>query len=122
MEIYHKRKQGITIAAFAKKYRISKSRVDYLIHLLNKHCQKILRDDNNTYYSPVLKQEIINKVLIEHRSITKIAIEHGLSSKRILGNWIKFYEEILKLRAENEYLKKLRAAVQARKGRQPKKK
>lgn len=31
-------------------------------------------------------------------------------------------EEILRLRAENEYLKKLRAVVQARKDRQPKKK
>lgn len=30
-------------------------------------------------------------------------------------------EEILRLRAENEYLKKLRAVVQARKDRQPKK-
>ena len=31
-------------------------------------------------------------------------------------------EEILRLRAENEYLKKLRAVVQERKDRQPKKK
>ena len=34
----------------------------------------------------------------------------------------KIDEEILRLRAENEYLKKLRAVVQARKDRQPKKK
>ena len=31
-------------------------------------------------------------------------------------------KEILRLKAENEYLKKLRAAVQARKNQQPKKK
>ena len=160
MEIYHKRKQGVTIASLVKEYRVNKRRIEYLVRLLDRHGHKILRNGKNKYYSPALKQEIINKVLIEHQSITETSIEYGLISEGILSNWLKSYkengytivekkrgktptmkkiqkpvdpndkdaiikqkdEEILRLRAENEYLKKLRAVVQARKDRQPKKK
>lgn len=160
LEIYHKRKQGMTMTTLSKEYRISKAGIEYLIRLLDKHGEEILRQDKNRYYSPDLKKEIINKILIEHFSVTETAIEYGLPSKSIIFQWIKSYkengytivekkrgrppnmkknikpvdpndkdtiikqkdEEILRLRAENEYLKKLRAVVQERKDRQPKKK
>lgn len=160
IELYHKRKQGRTIPSIAKEYGINSHRVEYLVRLLDRHGKNILRNGKNRYYSPVLKQEIINKVFIEHQSVTETAIQYGLNSVGILSNWIKIYkengytiiekkrgrrsimknnqktidpndkdaiikqkdEEILRLRAENEYLKKLRAVVQARKDRQPKKK
>ena len=160
LEIYHKRKQGMTISDLAKLYNVNKHTIEYLIRLLDRHDEDVLRKRKNRYYSPELKLEIINKVSMEHRSINETAIEYGLSSHGILCNWMKSYkengytivekkrgrsptmskkvkpvdpndkdaiirqkdEEILRLRAENEYLKKLRAVVQARKDRQPKKK
>ena len=36
----------------------------------------VLRTGKNTYYSPFLKEEIINKVFVHHHSITSTAINH----------------------------------------------
>lgn len=160
LEIYQKRKTGYTISSLSKEYNIRKDNLCYLIKLIDTHGENVLRNGKNNYYSPELKQEIINKVLIEHQSIKSTAIEYGLTSSGMLVNWINSYkengynivektrgrpftmkkemkpidlndkdaiikqknEEILRLKAENEYLKKLRAVVQARKDQQPKKK
>ena len=160
LEIYYKRKQGVTVSDLSKLYNVNQQGIKYLIRLLDKHGEEILRQDKNRYYSPDLKKKIINKILIEHFSVTETAIEYGLPSKSILFQWIKSYkengyiivekkrgrppnmkksikpvdpndkdaiikqkdEEILRLRAEKEYLKKWRAVVQERKDRQPKKK
>lgn len=161
IEIYEKRKQGRSVASLSKEYAIQISIAKYLIRLLDKHGENILRKDKNNYYPPALKEEIINKVLLHHQSIVSTAIEYGLSSSGMLTNWIRSYNENgygivektrgrkstmkpksnkeykdmtpqekvkylenknLYLEAENEYLKKLRAVVQARKNQQPKKK
>lgn len=143
LEIYYKRKQGMTISGLSKSYNVNKHTIEYLIRLLDMHGKDVLRKEKNRYYSPELKLEIINKVLIECFSVTETAIEYGLPSSGILHNWIKFYKEnrytivekkkgrpptmykkvkpvdpndkdaiikqkdkeILRLRAENEYLK-----------------
>lgn len=160
LEIYQKRKSGETITSLSIKYDINKAKIRYLVRLIDKHGEDILRKNRNRYYSSELKLEIINKVLIDKQSILSTAIEYGLSSSGILDNWLKSYkengyniveksrgrpssmkkeikpidpndkdaiikqkdEEILRLNAEIEYLKKLRAVVQAKKNRQPKKK
>ena len=158
LEIYHKRKSGVTISSLSIQYGINKKIICYLVRLIDKHGEDILRNDKNKYYSPELKLEMINKVLIDNQSIKSVSLEYGLTSDGMLNNWIKYYkengynivekkrgrsptmkkevkpidpndkdaiikakdEEILRLKAENEYLKKLRAVVQARKGQQPK--
>ena len=158
IEIYHKRKSGVTISSLSIQYGINKKIICYLVRLIDKHGEDILRNDKNKYYSPELKLEMINKVLIDNQSMKSVSLEYGLTSHAMLNNWIKSYkengytivekkrgkpptmkritkpidpndkdaiikakdEEILRLKAENEYLKKLRAVVQARKGQQPK--
>lgn len=87
--------------------------------------------------------------LLNNESLLSVAIDEGLSSPGMLANWIKNYKEMgyniverkrgrsptmskkpkitdkkenLYLKAELEYLKKLRAVVQARKNQQQKKK
>ena len=160
IEIYHKRKSGVSISSLSKQYRIDENGIRYLIKLIDKYGVDILRKDKNNYYTPELKLEIINKVLIKKQPVKPTAIEYGLPSYGMLTNWIKSYKEngytivekkrgrtsamkkvakqidsndkdaiikakdkeILRLKAENEYLKKLRAVVQARKDQQPKKK
>lgn len=160
MEIYYKRKQGMTLSALSKEYGINKRNLEYMIQLLDRHGSQSLRQGKNRYYPPSLKLEMINKVLIDHQSMNEISLEYGLIGKSMLSNWIRSYrengyaivekkrgrcpamkkpvkpvdpndkdaiirqkdEEILKLRAENEYLKKLRAVVQERMDRQSKKK
>ena len=78
--IYEKRKQGRSISSLSKEYAILIGNVKYLIRLLDKHGESILRKDKNKYYPPALKEEIINRVLLQHHSVKSTAIEYGLSS------------------------------------------
>lgn len=66
LEIYYKRKQGVTVSDLSKLYNVNQQGIKYLIRLLDKHGEEILRQDKNRYYSPDLKKKIINKILIEH--------------------------------------------------------
>lgn len=93
LEIYQKRKTGYTISSLSKEYNIRKDNLCYLIKLIDTHGENVLRNGKNNYYSPELKQEIINKVLIEHQSIKSTAIEYGLTSSGMLVNWINSYKE-----------------------------
>lgn len=162
IEIYEKRKLGKSIQELSKEYHIRKENIKYLIRLIDRHGSHVVHKDKNKYYPPELKEEMVNKVLIENHSIKSTAIEYGLSSAGLLHNWIRSYKEngyviierkqgrpqtmktnqpkkkyeemtleeknayneerILYLEAENEYLKKLRAVVQARKNQLLKKK
>ena len=93
IEIYHKRKSGVTIKSLSKQYGIHKNMICYLVKLIDKHGEDILRRDNNRYYSPQLKLEMINKVLIGNQSIESVSLEYGLTSDGMLNNWIKSYKE-----------------------------
>ncbi|MBW9212906.1 transposase [Trueperella sp. zg.1013] len=67
--------------------------INYLIKLIDTYGENILRKDKNNYYSPELKLEIINKVLMDKQSAVSTALEYGLLSYGMLFNWIKSYKE-----------------------------
>lgn len=93
IELYVKRKQGQTLPSLSKEYQINTRNVEYLIRLIDKHGFDILNSGKNKYYSPELKLEIINKVIIDGQSTLSTAIEYGLGSTGILSNWIRSYKE-----------------------------
>ncbi|MFR6360353.1 IS3 family transposase [Amedibacterium intestinale] len=93
IELYKKRKQGETVSSLSKEYQIKSSKINYLVRLIDRHGFDILRSNKNNYYSPELKLEIINKVLIDGQSSTSTAIEFGLTSDGLLNNWINSYKE-----------------------------
>ncbi|MDB7979867.1 helix-turn-helix domain-containing protein [Faecalicoccus pleomorphus] len=93
LEIYHKRKQGMTISDLAKLYNVNKHTIEYLIRLLDRHGEDVLRKRKNRYYSPELKLKIINRVSMEHRSINETAIEYRLLNTETLYNGMKSYKE-----------------------------
>lgn len=93
VEIYHCRKNGETIMSLSKKFGVNSTGIKYLIRLIDIHGTNILRKDKNNYYSPELKEEIINKVLQDNQSTSVTSLEYGLSSSGILYNWIKSYKE-----------------------------
>ena len=72
--MYHKRESGVTVQELAKEYKIRKDNIHYLIRLIEKHGEGILRNDKNRYYSSSLKEEIINKVLLDNHSVSSIAM------------------------------------------------
>ena len=86
-------KKGQTISSLANEYQINITNIKYLIKLIDINGLDILRTDKNRYYSPELKLEIINKVLVDGHSIISTAIEYGLSSDGILFNWISSYKK-----------------------------
>ena len=151
---------GETISSLDKDFNIHESNIKYLITLIEKHGNNILRKDKNRAYSKEFKLQAINRILINNESIYSVALDIGLISAGILHNWLsKFKEneynvvekkkgrkpksmtkpkknekvlsekdkikqledEIIYLKAENEYLKKLRALVLERELKEKKK-
>ena len=93
IEIYEKRKEGVSISQLSKQYCISHPVIEYLCRLIDMHGVDILRKDKNVKYSKIQKEEIVNQVLIYNHSITSTAIQYGLLNKGILQKWIKSYKE-----------------------------
>jgi transposase len=93
IEIYEKRQEGKTITSLSQEYNVRGDNLIYLIRLIKRHGYSVVERQNNRYYPPDLKEEIINKVLIDGKSRTETSLEYGLSSTGILFNWIKKYKE-----------------------------
>ena len=93
MELYEKRQSGITMSSLEMEYGIKRDNISYLVRLIDRHGTDILRVNNNRYYSPDFKLEVINRILVSNESIVSLAIELGLSSDGMIHNWIKKYKE-----------------------------
>lgn len=93
VEIYNRHLEGESTITLSKVYSVRRENLHYLFRLIDYHGFSVLRDGANKYYSPTLKEEMIDKVLIEGQSIISTSIEHGLSSAGMLHNWIKSYRE-----------------------------
>lgn len=93
IEIYEKRKSGVTFSQLSKEYSIRQCRIAYLYSLIDMHGTEILRIDKNMNYSSALKKEIINQVFIHGNSVYSTAIQYGLPSSGMLTKWIKSYKD-----------------------------
>ena len=93
VEIYIKRKEGVSLNALHSQYGITKHNIQYLIWLIDKHGFDILRTSKNNFYSKEFKEDAINRVLINNEPIQSVAIDIGLLSDGNLHNWIKKYKE-----------------------------
>lgn len=89
VDIYNKKKNGISRKALAREYKIKEANVQYLVRLIDKHDFNILRTTKNNIYPPAEKERIINRVLLTNETIKSVAIDEGLSSDGLLCNWIK---------------------------------
>ena len=96
VQIYELRKQGYSLEKLSNKFGINNSNLRYMIKLIDR------------YYSPELKQEMINKVLHEGWTKDRVSLEYGLPSRTILLNWLAQYKK-------NEY-----TTVEKTRGRVPK--
>ena len=94
INLYNDRKSGLSIPSLVAKYNIRHEGVEYLIRLIDKHGLDVLRTSKNKYYPPREKERIINRVLINMESRNSVAIDEGLTSSGMLGNWIKKYQEM----------------------------
>ena len=65
VQIYALRKQGFSYSRLADTFGIDARNLAYMLKLIERYGIEIVKKGRNNYYSPEIKQEMIDKVLRE---------------------------------------------------------
>ena len=93
VQIYELRNQGYSLEQLSNKFEINISILSYMIKLINRYGIEIAKKRKNRYYSPKLKREMIDKVLIGGRSLRSVSLDYTLPNPSLLKNWISTIQE-----------------------------
>ena len=93
VQIYELRNQGQTFNQLSKRFGVDASGLRYMTRLIERYGIEIIKKGKNRYDSPELKQEIIDKVLLEDRSQQSVSLDYCLPSGGMLPNWIAQYKK-----------------------------
>ena len=93
VQIYELKKQGQSFNQLSKRFGVDVSGLKYMVKLIERYGIEIVKKGKNRYYSPELKQEMIDKVLLESRSRISVALDYDLPNPSLLKNWIAQYKK-----------------------------
>ncbi len=93
INIYLKRKNGISAVAVSREYNVNLRTIKFLVRLIDKHGFDILKRDKNKKYSKEFKINAINRVLKNNESNWSVSVDLGIS-RGLLSSWVKKYKEM----------------------------
>ncbi|VMK26977.1 transposase [Streptococcus pneumoniae] len=93
VQIYELRKQGYSLEKLSNKFEINNSNLRYMIKLIDRYGIEFIKKGKNRYYSPELKQEMIDKVLHENWSQDRVSLKYALPNRGMLPNWLAQYKK-----------------------------
>ena len=93
VQIYELRKQGYSLEKLSNKFGINNSNLRYMIKLIDRYGIEFVKKGKNRYYSPELKQEMINKVLHEGWTKDRVSLKYALPNRGMLPNWLAQYKK-----------------------------
>ncbi|CEW58868.1 transposase [Streptococcus pneumoniae] len=93
VQIYELRKQGYSLEKLSNKFGINNSNLRYMIKLIDRYGIEFVKKGKNQYYSPELKQEMIDKVLHANRSQDRVSLKYALPNRGMLPNWLAQYKK-----------------------------
>ena len=93
VQIYELRKQRYSLEKLSNKFVINNSNLRYMIKLIDRYGMEFVKKGKNRYYSPRLKQEMIDKVLHENWSQDRVSLEYALPNRGMLPNWMAQYKK-----------------------------